>query len=915
VSRRFFVPEVIQSSAMDCGPAALKSLLEGYGTSISYGRLREACQTEVDGTSTDTIEDLAARLGLDAEQVLMPRDHLLLADAAALPAIVVMRLPDRGAHFVVAWRRHGPLVQTMDPAVGRRWIPVAQFLDECFEHEMDFPASTWRAWAGSDGFLRTLRRRQRDLGIRAQTIADAILIATADPGWKTAAALDAATRMCASIVAARGLRRGRDSERALRTLFKAAVEDPSAVPPEYWWARAAAAAADGSEQVRLRGAVLIKTSALRAIAEDLPPALTAALAEPPPRPAAELWRLVRADGLAIPVALLAASAVAAGAVLLEAVLFRGLLDLARELGLSGQRVAAIAGLLVFLAALTILEFPIANAALGMGRRLEVRLRLAFLRKIPRLGDRYLHSRLRSDMTERSHGIYRVRHLPDLAMLLARDVFGLLFTVCGIVWLDRGAALPAMLSAAAAIVLPVAIQPWLQERDLRVRNHLGALSRYHLDALLGLTAIRCHGGDRAMRAEHRGLLVEWAHASFRLQTLAAVVAGVQMAAGVGFAAWLIAGHVNRHQDVGGILLLVYWALNLPALGQEIAQLAWQYPGLRNSTLRLMEPLGAPEAGQPSAMPSSPALPRDADRGFAIAFEGVSVHASGHVILDGLTLTIEPDTHVAIVGASGAGKSSLVGLLLGWHQPSAGVVRVDGTPIEQSLSHVREHTAWVDPQVHLWNRTFADNLCYGAADGARARAGRVLGAAELMAVLQKLPDGLQTSLGEGGALVSGGEGQRVRLGRAFLRETVRLAVLDEPFRGLDRRQRRTLLARARQRWRKATLLCVTHDIGDTLDFDRVLVVDSGRIVEDGSPAALAARQDSAYRAMLDAECDVIDGVWADRGWRRLVLRDGALLEHEAVTTGARMPERWSRAAGHNPEWGRRSPRLESAPDWLA
>src|SRR6476469_8632598 len=89
-SRRFFAPEVIQTSAMDCGPAALKCLLEGFGVSVSYGRLREACQTSVDGTSIDTLETLAQSLGLDAEQVMVPVDHLLRPQAEALPALVVM---------------------------------------------------------------------------------------------------------------------------------------------------------------------------------------------------------------------------------------------------------------------------------------------------------------------------------------------------------------------------------------------------------------------------------------------------------------------------------------------------------------------------------------------------------------------------------------------------------------------------------------------------------------------------------------------------------------------------------------------------------------------------------------------------------------------------------------------------------
>ena len=119
--QRFFAPEVIQSSGMDCGPASLKALLEGFGIRASYGRLREACQTDVDGTSIDKLEEAGVQLGLDAAQVMLPADHLFLDEAEALPALLVVRLPNGTTHFVVAWRRHGSWVQVMDPGVGRRW--------------------------------------------------------------------------------------------------------------------------------------------------------------------------------------------------------------------------------------------------------------------------------------------------------------------------------------------------------------------------------------------------------------------------------------------------------------------------------------------------------------------------------------------------------------------------------------------------------------------------------------------------------------------------------------------------------------------------------------------------------------------------------------------------------------------------
>jgi ATP-binding cassette subfamily B protein len=194
--------------------------------------------------------------------------------------------------------------------------------------------------------------------------------------------------------------------------------------------------------------------------------------------------------------------------------------------------------------------------------------------------------------------------------------------------------------------------------------------------------------------------------------------------------------------------------------------------------------------------------------------------------------------------------------------------------------------VDPAVQLWNLPLRDNLTYGArlAKGTAPgkewdSIGRIIDQAELQGVLEALPEGLNTSLGEGGALVSGGEGQRVRLGRALLRRGVRLAVLDEPFRGLDRDTRRRMLARARALWQDATLLCITHDVGEALGFDRVLILEEGRIVEAGRPRELAERHDSRYRAMLDAEAAVREGLWTGAEWRRLRLKNGRIVEGES------------------------------------
>jgi ABC-type bacteriocin/lantibiotic exporter with double-glycine peptidase domain len=908
--RHWFAPEVVQTSAMDCGPAALTALLAGHGLAVSYGRLREACQTDVDGTSIDMLETVAVQLGLNAEQILVPVDHLFLPETAALPALVVVRQPSGATHFVVAWRRHGRVVQVMDPGTGRRWPTCRRFLDDLYVHTQAVPAAAWRAWAETDTFLGGLRRRWAALGIARAEAERLLAEALADPTWVPLAALDATTRMLTALVRAGGFRQGQHVTRALATLFvRASQDDPiqtSAVPAAYWTVRPASPAPDGTPSVLVCGAVLVRVceqqvssplpvvddpAASQEAPPQLPPDLVAALEEPPSRPGRHLLRLLRADGLLTPTTLGLGMCLAAGGVLVEALLWRGLVDLTRHLGAVEQRLGALVALLVFVSALLLLDL-VNGLGLGrLGRRLEARLRLAFLTKIPRLGDRYFQSRPTSDMAARSHSLHYLRLLPELGGQSLRVVAELVCTAAGLVWLAPSQALLVVLAVLGMPALLLAMQPLLTERDLRVRTHAGALACVSLDALLGLTAVRTHGAERAMQREYASLLVEWTRAGLHLQRAVVSVAGLQGLLGFGFTAGLLAAYLAHGGEANGVLLLTYWALRIPALGQELMLLAQQYSGQRNTTLRLLEPLGAREEGDSGASarawePTSAAAGATG-QGVAIALEGVSVLAGGHTILTDLNLTLAPGSHVAIVGPSGAGKSSLVGLLLGWHRPASGRVLVEGHPLDDAhLAWVRQITAWVDPAIQLWNRPLLDNLCYGVADASTSRVAQVLAQADLRGVLDRLPDGLQTPLAEGGGLVSGGEGQRVRLGRALARRGVRLVILDEPFRGLDREQRRVLLRRARREWRAATLLCITHDVRSTQGFDRVLVVEGGRIIEDDAPARLAARPETRYRALLDAEAAVHAGLWSSDHWRRLQLVAGRVHEgtRPGSTTGA-------------------------------
>ena len=906
--RHLFAPEVVQTSATDCGPAALTCLLAGYGLSLSYGRLREACQTDVDGTSVEMLETIAMQLGLHAEQILVPVDHLFLPETMALPSIVVVQLPSGVMHFVVAWRRHGRMVQVMDPGTGRRWPTCRRFLDELYVHTQALPAADWRAWAETDEFLGGLRRRWATLAINGAEGEQLLSKALADLTWVPLAALDATTRMLTAIVHAGGLRRGQQATRALATFVaRVAQEDPtrpSTVPAAYWMVRPAPPGPDSTPSLLVRGAVLVRVGGWQAASPTaadavcphggstpLPPDLVAALEDPPSRPGRHVWHLLRADGLLTPITLAFGVSLAAGSVVVEALLWRGLVNLTHHLDSVEQRLGALGVLLVFMSVLLLLDLVNGMGFWRLGRRLEARLRMAFFAKLPRLGDRYFQSRPASDMAERSHSVHRLRLLPHLGGQIMHVAAELAVTTAGLIWLDPSHALLAVLAAVSTLVLPLAMHPLLAERDLRTRTHAGALGRFSLDVLLGLTAVRTHGAERAMHREHESRLVEWTRAGLHLQRAVVSVEGLQGLLGAGLPAGLLAAYLARGGEVSGALLLTYWALRIPLLGQELMLLARQYPGHRNVTLRLLEPLGAREeedTGAPEgAWRHASTSPSASRQGVAITLEGVSVRAGGHTILTDLTLAIVPGSHVAIVGPSGAGKSSLVGLLLGWHRPATGQVLVEGHPLDdQHLAWVRQRTAWVDPAVQLWNRTFLDNLCYGVAGASAAPVALALAQADLRGVLDRLPYGLQTLLGEGGGLVSGGEGQRVRFGRALARHGVRLVILDEPFRGLDREQRRILLQRARQLWSTATVLCITHDVGVTQAFDRVLVVEDGRIVEDDVPTSLAACSETRYRALLDAESTAHEGLWSSSVWRRLRLVEGRIHEEgrSRATRGA-------------------------------
>lgn len=905
-TQAFFAPDVIQTSEMDCGPASLKCLLESFGIHASYGRLREACQTSVDGTSIDDIEALANRLGLDAEQIMLPADHLLLDGFEALPAMLVVRSPSGMTHFVVAYSQHWGYVQVMDPAVGRRWVKKRDLLQQAFIHSYPISAETWRTWATDEGFTGPLKKRMSLLGIPAQKIEALVAEATGKPGWAAIAILDAAVRLAQSFVDTKAVERGMACAQLVGSLCmpgKAKYGEFS-IPQAYFSVLPNQQPTDQEETVEMRGVVLVRVNGLlgeqdvedgsepqrEPLAEEGDPARKKALEKQVNKILTDetigvekrILAELKSDGLLTPIILLAGFVISSFGFALQGYLLQSLFQIRTIFPVLDQRISALAALMLFLLLLTLIDAPLQWVALAIARKLETRMRILLLKKLPLLGDRYFHSRLPSDMNNRANGLRTLGELPFLAIRFSLSVFNMLLTTIGILWLDQEMAWFSLLASLAFLGYGALLKPILEEADMKARTHDGALSRFYLDGLRGILPLRAHSGESAFRRQFEGLLSEWVRASNSINQVGLMAQGFSALLYTAYSVWVGVKFANNPHSVGSDLLLFYWALNLPSHASTVVGFIQQYPQVSNNLRRVLEPLEAPEEMAEGEAIDRAEVAESAGQGsqsgtaaVSITFQNVDVEVAGKLVLQGLNLVVEPGEQIAVVGSSGAGKSSLVGLLLGWHTPVAGVCLVDGKPpTGEHLQKLRLHTAWVDPEVRLWNKTVWQNIKYGNGPEMEQLTHELLAKSELYPVVEHLAQGLQTTIGEGGGMVSGGEGQRIRLARALDRDQIRLAILDEPFRGLDARQRAALLKMAREHWRDATMLCVTHDVIETLHFGRVLVVENGSIIEDGQPALLAADSQTRYSQYLQAEQNLRTQVWANPAWRNWTVEHGKI-----------------------------------------
>src|SRR5450759_4050286 len=331
--------------------------------------------------------------------------------------------------------------------------------------------------------------------------------------------------------------------------------------------------------------------------------------------------------------------------------------------------------------------------------------------------------------------------------------------------------------------------------------------------------------------------EAARGATRARAVLTAIAIFLVFASVVVVLWVGAQDVLAQRITAGRLsqFVLYAVFAAGGLG-ELSQVWGEIAQASGAAERLFEILGI--APQIKAPPQPLALPRPA-RG-EVAFRDVRFAYPTRPavsVLDGLSFTVKAGEKLALVGPSGAGKSTIFHLILRFYDPLSGSVTFDGVPLTAAdPADLRGHIALVPQDAVVFAASVRENIRFGRADASDAEIEKAAEAAHAAEFIVRMPQGYETQVGERGVMLSGGQRQRIAIARAILREAP-LLLLDEATSSLDA-ESETLVQQALERlMQQRTTIVIAHRLATVQSCDRILVLDHGRIVEEGTHSALA------------------------------------------------------------------------------
>jgi len=405
-----------------------------------------------------------------------------------------------------------------------------------------------------------------------------------------------------------------------------------------------------------------------------------------------------------------------------------------------------------------------------------------------------------------------------------------------------------LAAYSLIGIPLAVLPIvlgarrLQKMSRVSQDRVADANTLAAETLGAVRTVQAHAREPYERGRFESALqvsVNTARKRIRTQSLVTAAAIVLVFGAIVLVLWMGARDVISGQTTAGTLgQFVLYALigggSVGALAEVWNELQRASGGMgRIAELLEEQPLVTAPA-HPAALPQPL-------RG-EIRFHDVVFHypqRPDQAALNGFDLHVRPGETVALVGPSGAGKSTVLSLLLRFHDPQSGTVSIDGVDLRAlDPLALREHIALVPQQPALFAASAAQNIRYGrleASDEALHAAAR---AAEADSFITELPDGYDTELGERGARLSGGQQQRIAIARALLRDAP-ILLLDEATSALDAQSERAVQQALERLMAGRTTLVIAHRLATVLKADRIVVVDRGRIVAQGTHAELLAQ----------------------------------------------------------------------------